>query len=251
MVGSSRPRTREQHSCLSMVQDRVAYRLSLIPSAFICSCRRPVFRFLLSTSAITETPTTQMATSEWARPNIATSYRLVSGWHNTHKRRCLPLSVDCPWGAQPRFMPLANGMLADGLLLFDPMLNTRDALERGGWVGYGLPPVVFRPMAYLAPLFWSLPYGQADALNVAKGLGLPISIVQNRDDPITRAQWSQELAETSAWTSIEFAPKTAANHDCLADKGRWGTHASAFHCHPNWTMDQVEHLLQRVTKPAA
>jgi alpha-beta hydrolase superfamily lysophospholipase len=154
-------------------------------------------------------------------------------------------------GGATSIYALANGMLADGLLLFDPMLNTRDALERGGWVGYGLPPVFFRPMAYLAPLFWSLPYGKADALNVAKGLRLPIAIVQNREDPITRAQWSQQLAETSDWTSIEFVPKTAPNHDCLADKGRWGTHASSFHCHPDWTLNQVEHLLRRVNQPAA
>ena len=173
-------------------------------------------------------------------------------WLAQHTQQKMPTIVcGLSMGGATAIYALANGMLADGLLLFDPMLNTRDALERGGWVGYGLPPVFFRPMAYLAPLFWSLPYGQADALNVAKGLGLPISIVQNREDPITRARWSQQLAETSAWTSIEFVPKTAPNHDCLADKGRWGTHASAFHCHPNWTMNQVEHLLQRVTKPAA
>ena len=46
-------------------------------------------------------------------------------------------------GGATSIYALATGMQADGLLLFDPMLNTRDSLERGGWVGYGLRPSCF------------------------------------------------------------------------------------------------------------
>ena len=149
-------------------------------------------------------------------------------------------------GGATSIYALANGMRADGLLLFDPMLNTRDARERGGWVGYGLPSVLFRPMAYLAPLFWGLPYGESDALEVAKVLDLPIAIVQNKTDPITRSIWSEELAKASEAATIAFVPDIDASDPCMADKGRWGTHASSFHCHPDWTIEQVENLIARL-----
>ena len=149
-------------------------------------------------------------------------------------------------GGATSIYALANGMRADGLLLFDPMLNTRDSLERGGWVGYGLPSVLFRPMAYLAPLFWGLPYGESDALEVAKVLDLPIAIVQNKTDPITRSIWSEELAKASEAATIAFVPDIDAGDPCMADKGRWGTHASSFHCHPDWTIEQVENLIARL-----
>lgn len=149
-------------------------------------------------------------------------------------------------GGATSIYALATGMQAEGLLLFDPMLNTRDSLERGGWVGYGLPSVLFRPMAYLAPLFWGLPYGDSDALEVAKTLDLPIAIVQNKTDPITRSIWSEELANSSDSATIAFVPRIDPSDPCMADKGRWGTHASSFHCHPDWTIEQVENLIARL-----
>ena len=149
-------------------------------------------------------------------------------------------------GGATSIYALATGLQADGLLLFDPMLNTRDSLERGGWVGYGLPSILFRPMAYLAPLFWGLPYGESDALKVAKALDLPIAIVQNKTDPITRSIWSEELANAADSATIAFVPDIDASDPCMADKGRWGTHASSFHCHPDWTIEQVENLIARL-----
>ena len=149
-------------------------------------------------------------------------------------------------GGATSIYALATGMQAGGLLLFDPMLNTRDSLERGGWVGYGLPSVLFRPMAYLAPLFWGLPHGDSDALEVAKTLDLPIAIVQNKTDPITRSIWSEELANSSDSATIAFVPRIDPSDPCMADKGRWGTHASSFHCHPDWTIEQVETLIARL-----
>ena len=149
-------------------------------------------------------------------------------------------------GGATSIYALANGMQADGLILFDPMLNTRDSLERGGWVGYGLPPVLFRPMAYLAPFFWNLRYGDSDALEVAKALDLPTAIVQNKTDPITRSIWSEDLARAMDNVTLAFVPDIDRNHPCMADKGRWGTHASSFHCHPDWTMMQIESLITRL-----
>ena len=180
----------------------------------------------------------------------ATEYRDVQAarqWLENRTNGDTPLIVcGLSMGGATSIYALAQGMQADGLLLFDPMLNTRDSLERGGWVGYGLPPVVFRPMAFLAPLFWNLPHGGSDALEVAKTLNLPIAIVQNKTDPITRSIWSEELANASDSATISFAPDIGASHPCMANKGRWGTHASSFHCHPDWTIHQVENLITRL-----
>ena len=180
----------------------------------------------------------------------ATEYRDVQAarqWLENRTNGDTPLIVcGLSMGGATSIYALAQGMQADGLLLFDPMLNTRDSLERGGWVGYGLPPVVFRPMAFLAPLFWNLPHGDSDALEVAKTLNLPIAIVQNKTDPITRSIWSEKLADGSDFVTIRFVPNTETNHPCLSDKGRWGTHASSFHCHPDWTLSQIEDLLGRL-----
>ena len=180
----------------------------------------------------------------------ATEYRDVLAareWLNGRTDNDTPLIIcGLSMGGATSIYALATGMQADGLLLFDPMLNTRDSLERGGWVGYGLPPILFRPMAYLAPLFWGLPRGDFDALEIAKTLNLPLAIVQNKTYPITRSIWSEELANASESATITFVPPIDASESCMADKGRWGSHASSFHCHPNWTMRQVENLLARL-----
>ena len=180
----------------------------------------------------------------------ATEYRDVLAareWLQGRRDNDAPVIIcGLSMGGATSIYALASGMQADGLLLFDPMLNTRDSLERGGWVGYGLPSVLFRPMAYLAPLFWGLPYGESDALEVAKALDLPIAIVQNKTDPITRSIWSEELANAADSATIAFVPDIDASDPCMAEKGRWGTHASSFHCHPDWTIEQVENLIARL-----
>ena len=180
----------------------------------------------------------------------ATEYRDVqaaSDWLSDFKPSDAPLIVcGLSMGGATAIYAIADGLAADGLLLFDPMLNTSDALAQGGYVGYGLPPALFQPMALLAPYFWHLPKGQHDALPVGSSLSIPTHIVQNKDDPITRSQWSEQLAQQNPNAELSYVPDIAPEHPCLADKGRWGTHASSYHCHPEWTMNEVERLLERL-----
>ena len=180
----------------------------------------------------------------------ATEYRdvLAAGdWLSKNTSNDAPLIVcGLSMGGATAIYAIAKGLAADGLLLFDPMLNTSDALSQGGYVGYGLPPALFKPMALLAPYFWDLPYGQDDALPVGAKLALPMHIVQNKDDPITRSVWSEQLAQQNPHAELSYVPHIAPEHPCLADKGRWGTHASSYHCHPAWTMNEVERLLERL-----
>ena len=180
----------------------------------------------------------------------ATEYRdvLAAGdWLSKNTSNDAPLIVcGLSMGGATAIYALAQGLAADGLLLFDPMLNTSDALSQGGYVGYGLPPALFKPMALLAPYFWNLPYGQDDALPIGAKLALPMHIVQNKDDPITRSVWSEQLAKQNPQAELSSVPYIAPEHPCLADKGRWGTHASSYHCHPEWTINEVERLLERL-----
>lgn len=180
----------------------------------------------------------------------ATEYRDVqaaSDWLRKYRPSDAPLIIcGLSMGGATAIYAIADGLAADGLLLFDPMLNTADALAQGGYVGYGLPPALFRPMALLAPYFWSLPRGQHDALPVASQLSLPIQILQNKNDPITRSIWTEQLVQQNANAALSYVPYIAPEHPCLADKGRWGTHASSYHCHPEWTMNEVEQLLERL-----
>ena len=180
----------------------------------------------------------------------ATEYRDVqaaSDWLRENNPNDAPLIVcGLSMGGATAIYAIAEGLAADGLLLFDPMLNTTDALSQGGYVGYGLPPILFKPMGLLAPYFWNLPRGGDDALPVGAQLALPVHIVQNKDDPITRSLWSEQLAQQNPHAELSFVPYITPEHPCLADKGRWGTHASSYHCHPEWTMNEVERLLERL-----
>ena len=73
----------------------------------------------------------------------ATEYRDVqaaSDWLIKNKPNDAPLIVcGLSMGGATAIYAIAEGLAADGLLLFDPMLNTSDALSQGGYVGYGLP----------------------------------------------------------------------------------------------------------------
>ena len=166
-----------------------------------------------------------MAAREWLRQEQASDLPVI----------LIGLSM----GGATAVYALENGLEVDGLVLFDPLLNTPDSLRLGGWVGYGLPPWFFQPMAWFATRFWSLRYGDDDALAVAKSLAIPSLLLQNKSDPITRSIWSEEAAEANERIDIAFVPDIDPSATCLADKGRWGTHAAAFHCHPTWTMAQL------------
>ena len=173
--------------------------------------------------------------------------KAAGDWLRKYRPSDAPLIIcGLSMGGASAIYAIANGLAADGLLLFDPMLNTSDALAQGGYVGYGLHAALFKPMALLAPYFWRLPKGQFDALPVGSTLSLPIHIVQNKDDPVTRSRWSEQLAKQNSNAVVSFVPHIAPDHLCLADKGRWGTHASSYHCHPEWTMNEVEQLLERL-----
>ena len=169
-------------------------------------------------------------------------------WVRQEQPSDLPvILIGLSMGGATAVYALENGLEANGLVLFDPLLNTPDSLRLGGWVGYGLPPWFFQPMAWFATRFWSLRYGDDDALAVVKSLATPSLLLQNKNDPITRSKWSEEAAEANERINIAFVPDIDPSSPCLADKGRWGTHAAAYHCHPTWTMEQLDAFRASIT----
>lgn len=139
-----------------------------------------------------------------------------------------------------------HGADLDGVILLDSLLDTRDVVRQGGWIGTGLPAALFSPSAWIATTFYGLPAGSNQALEVAAALELPILAMQDPDDPITRAKYSRELALRNRHVTLWSAPMIPAQHPDLAWKGRWGTHVSAFQFHPVETVGQIMQFMDRV-----
>ena len=134
----------------------------------------------------------------------------------------------------------------DGLILLDPLLDSRDVFARGGWIASGIPAMLFAPAAWAATTFYGLPGGEEQALQRAVHLQLPILLIQDPDDPVTRAPVSQQLAARNEQVTLWMAPPIRADHPDLAWKQRWGSHVAAFEFFPQQTVAQITGFLARV-----
>lgn len=138
------------------------------------------------------------------------------------------------------------GAAADGLILLDPLLDTRDTFIRGGVAQTGLPAALFAPAAWSAMRFFGLPGGADTALERAATLSLPILLLQDPQDPVTRRAFADELAQRNPRVTLWLAPPIEADHPDLAWKGRWGSHVSAFLFYPDQTLAQIDQFMETV-----
>ena len=243
-VGGCQRRIPAPHYSLFMVRDRAACRPFSIRSDFMTAFKkRSVCLYLRSTKP------RQLGVHRWLPRMGATEYRDVLAareWLKGRTDNDTPVIIcGLSMGGATSIYALRQGCRQTGYCSSIPC--SIPVIRSNGGLGWLWAPV--RPIsAYgvFSPLFWDLPYGASDALEVAKALDLPIAIVQNKTDPITRSIWSEELANASDSATIAFVPRIDASDPCMADKGRWGTHASSFHCHPDWTIEQVENLIARL-----
>jgi pimeloyl-ACP methyl ester carboxylesterase len=132
-----------------------------------------------------------------------------------------------------------DGPAPDGLILLDSLLDTVDTFRQGAWVETGMPPAVFTPSAWAATRFFGLPAGEEQALERAAALAIPILAIQDPGDPVTRADFSRELARRNPHVTLWQAPAIDPAHPDLAWKARWGSHVSAFEFHPRETVAQI------------
>lgn len=138
----------------------------------------------------------------------------------------------------------------DALILTDALLVPVDVLARGAWIATGLPSALFLPMAWGAVWFENLAAGAEAPLALAERLTLPTLYLQSPDDPITRAVHARALAAKQPNITLLEAPAVDAGDACIDFKGRWGSHASAYLCHPDWTMRVIDQFLSDVLPPA-
>lgn len=175
-----------------------------------------------------------MGAKEW--PDLIA----VSQWVDARGYSELPkIGVSLSMGGATTIYAVQQGLALDAMVLIDPLLNTTDALMQGGWIAFGLPPGLFAPMAWAATRMGELPYGAVDAGIVAESVAIPTLLIQDPEDPITRLPFAQKLASANSNIALAVAPVVAADHACLSNKGRWGTHVAAFNCHESWTVEQL------------
>lgn len=132
-----------------------------------------------------------------------------------------------------------DGARLDGLILLDSLLDTHDTFKQGSAVATGLPPALFTASAWAATAFYGLPGGEEQALERAVLLDIPILAIQDPDDPVTRAQYSRELAARNPRVTLWMAPAIDPGHPELAWKESWGTHVAAFLFYPAETVAQI------------
>ena len=179
-----------------------------------------------------------MGAKEW--PDLIA----VSQWVDARGYSELPkIGVSLSMGGATTIYAVQQGLALDAMVLIDPLLNTTDALMQGGWIAFGLPPGLFAPMAWAATRVGELPYGAVDAGKVAESVAIPTLLIQDPEDPITRLPFAQELASANSNIALAVAPVVAADHACLSNKGRRGTHVAAFKCHESWTVEQLGEFL--------
>ncbi|GAA6150954.1 alpha/beta hydrolase [Pseudoteredinibacter isoporae] len=116
-----------------------------------------------------------------------------------------------------------------GLILFDPMLNTKDALELGAQASTGVP-------SWLAELVvWST-LQQRDfepsAFTVASQQRLPTLLLQDVGDPVTRLEHAEALRNTRKDIEYHAFADPASDHWIYDKHGAWGTHVAAFYFEP-------------------
>lgn len=145
----------------------------------------------------------------------------------------------------------ASGAALDGLILLDPLLDTRDAIERGIWVETGLPAALFAPSAWSATRFFGLPDGLEQSLERAKRLALPILLLQDPGDPVTRLPFARALAAANPSVQLWLAPDVAADDPRLAWKERWGSHVAAFQLYPRLVLAQLMQFVANTSRVQA
>ena len=189
--------------------------------------------------------TIRMGAAEW--PDVIAA----ADWLNQNHPSPLPRYVlGASMGGSTAIQALHHGLQADGLILLDPQLNIFDSLSRGAQVSTGLPASIFSLAARVAIWQYRLPSGERTPLSVATTLSLPILLIQNWDDPVTRSAFASRLHESNPNVRLKRVPQIDKTNPCLDNKGAWGTHVAALPCHPDWTRRTIRQFIESILTPS-
>jgi pimeloyl-ACP methyl ester carboxylesterase len=136
--------------------------------------------------------------------------------------------------------------ILSGLVLLDPLLDTQSAFTGAVTAESGIPAALVFPAALAAQQFYGFPKGDQEALEIGKRLDLPMLLIQDPGDPVTRAQYASELAGSNSRVQLWLSPEVAPEHPKLAWRKRWGSHVVAFTLYPEQTLDRIEDFIQQV-----
>jgi len=169
-------------------------------------------------------------------------------WLDAHQTQQLPrFALGASMGGSIVIRALREGLRVDGAILLDPQLDIYDSLVEGAEVSTGLPASLFSLAAQVAIWRYDLPADENAPLTLASTLRIPILLIQDWDDPVTRSPFAQSLAQANPQVLLARVPAIPPNAACLEYKGAWGSHVAAHPCHPEWTRATIERFIRTVS----
>ena len=185
--------------------------------------------------------TLRMGLAEW--PDVAATAQWLDQHHPSDRPRIL---LGASMGGSTVIHAMTHGLKADALILLDPLLDVLDSMMEGGQIETGIPAPLFAVAARAAIHQYGLPHGETSPLAMAKNLDLPILLMQDWDDPVTRSPFAAELAISNPRVTLTRVPAISVEEACLDGKEEWGTHVAAHPCRPSWTRQTVAAFIESV-----
>ena len=189
--------------------------------------------------------TLRMGLAEW--PDVVATAQWLDQHHPSDRPRIL---LGASMGGSTVIHAMRNGLEADAMILLDPLLDVLDSMMEVGEVETGFPPLLFSIAARAAIYRYDLPHGETSPLAMAKTLDLPILLMQDWEDPVTRSPFAAELANNNPRVTLARVPSISVDEACLDGKEEWGTHVAAHPCRPDWTRETVSTFVQSVVNMA-
>jgi pimeloyl-ACP methyl ester carboxylesterase len=129
------------------------------------------------------------------------------------------------------------------LVLIDPLLDKRSA-SMGGMVAMtGLPRPFLRPTLWSSYAFFGLNRDGPEALTTAASLEIPVLLIQDPDDPVTRAEFAAEAARSNPHIDYHVLPAVPASHPAMRESEGWGSHAKGFRAHEREVLERITAFL--------
>jgi len=147
-------------------------------------------------------------------------------------------SGDSMGGATLLHLAVAGGQF-DGLVLIDPELDNEDSITGAVAAMLGIPRWVAIPTAWGAVHLLQMP---SDPVVVARNLRVPILLVQDETDPVTRVEFALTFSQRNRNVQLRVVG-LRADDAVRVDSGGWGTHASAFRRQPARVLELVDQFL--------
>ncbi|MFT6490006.1 MAG: pimeloyl-ACP methyl ester carboxylesterase [Parvibaculaceae bacterium] len=127
-------------------------------------------------------------------------------------------------------------------LLWDPLLDAASSSAGGVKAMLDLPDIFIGPVIWSAQNFFGLP--SESAIELGKSLTTPILLIQDEEDPVTLAKFSQELADENDNVRMIVMPTPELPNALLTENDGWATHGAAYELYPTEFVDHLTTFLE-------